>query len=196
MVRNILVTGSTGKQGLALIRALLNTGERLGHLKREGSEGQPEDEAKRATAHLEEDKSQQETDDTVYHIYALTRNPSGAAAQQLLVTHGNNVSLVQGDMDDAQSIENIFQERKESDGVGFWGVFAVLAFPGLGVNADGEERQGMVCLLAIASAVHFCPILELDSVMEREKIADAYPLDACRYVAEVRCSSLYLLFVP
>lgn len=25
---------------------------------------------------------------------------------------------------------------------GIWGVFAVLAFPGLGASADGEERQG------------------------------------------------------
>lgn len=36
-----------------------------------------------------------------------------------------------------------FQYVTQNEG-GFWGVFVVLQFPGLGVDASGEERQGKV----------------------------------------------------
>ncbi len=105
--RNILVTGATGKQGTALIRALLH----------------PD------TPHTE----------SQYHIYALTRKASSPGAAQLVAEQ--NATLVEGDLDDPPSISKIFEEATHHHG-GIWGVFAILAYPGLGANADGEERQG------------------------------------------------------
>jgi hypothetical protein len=37
-------------------------------------------------------------------------------------------------------MRKVYEDAKGSGGI--WGVFCVLAFPGLGANADGEERQG------------------------------------------------------
>jgi nucleoside-diphosphate-sugar epimerase len=111
MRRNILVTGATGKQGGALVRALLRP----------------------------------PTPDptTLYHIYALTRKIANPAAQALLSTHGSqNLTLVEGDLDDPSSITAIFETAKLDDERGIWGVYAVMAFPGLGASAEGEERQG------------------------------------------------------
>lgn len=116
MRKTILVTGATGKQGSALIRALL------------------------------EPPTPDTT--TLYHIYALTRKISSPTAQSLLNTYGaSNLTLVEGDLDDPSSITAIFETAKldsdSTDGeAGIWGVFAVMAFPGLGVSAEGEERQG------------------------------------------------------
>ncbi|RDW66729.1 hypothetical protein BP5796_09478 [Coleophoma crateriformis] len=143
MVHNILITGSTGKQGTALIRALLKPRERVESRTRESSEARSDEKAQHeAAAVTPAGTSRQQQGDKEYHIYALTRNISSATAQKLLSTYGESISLVQGNLDDAGSIEQVFRDRRESDGVGFWGVFAVLAFPGLGVAADGEEKQG------------------------------------------------------
>jgi uncharacterized protein YbjT (DUF2867 family) len=109
--RNILVTGATGKQGTALIQALLhpiapNT-------------------------------------DHQFHIYALTRSTSNPRSAHLLSSNpATNITLVEGDLDVPSSISAIFEDAKNSGGGGIWGVFAVLAYPGLGADADGEERQG------------------------------------------------------
>lgn len=116
MHRNILVTGATGKQGQALIHALLR----------------PVASASTAST---------EPNDHEYHIYALTRNVSNPVAKHLAETE-QNVKVVGGDLDDQESVMKIFEDAK-SDG-GIWGVFAVLAYPGLGAEADGEERQGKV----------------------------------------------------
>ena len=82
-----------------------------------------------------------------FNILALTRNPASSAAQDLLAEAKSNdnvkVSLVKGDLDDAASIRAVFEDAKKS-GNGVWGVFAVLAFPGLGAKADREEKQGIV----------------------------------------------------
>ena len=107
--KTILVTGSTGKQGQALITALLLSSQ-------------------------------------LFNILALTRNPASPAARGLLSKAANNesvkVSLVKGDLDDPSSICAVFETAKKEGGI--WGVFAVFAFPGLGANADAEERQGIV----------------------------------------------------
>lgn len=52
------------------------------------------------------------------------------------------MTLVEGDLDIPSSISAIFDSAKTNGSGGIWGVFAVLAYPGLGANADGEERQG------------------------------------------------------
>ena len=107
--RNILVVGATGKQGTALIKALLN----------------PNIPNAPNTEHH-------------YHIYALTRKASSHSAAYLLAEE--SVTLVEGNLDSPSSISAIFDSAKTKGGI--WGVFAVLAYPGLGANADGEERQG------------------------------------------------------
>lgn len=137
MRRNILVTGATGKQGQALIRALLHP----------------------SSSSLAPASASDPPPEHTYHIYALTRNASSPAAQHLLSSANTNtrthlLTLVEGDLDDAASIRQIFETAKHQNGEnqGIWGVFAVLAFPGLGVEADGEERQGR---LMVDLAVEF-----------------------------------------
>ena len=110
MRRNILVTGATGKQGTALIHALLPP-----------STLDPEHR---------------------YYVYALTRNASTPSAQYLSEI-GENITLVEGDLEEPISISKIFKDAKLEGGI--WGVFAVLAFPGLGADASSEEAQGKVC---------------------------------------------------
>lgn len=75
-----------------------------------------------------------------YHLLALTRKTTSPAAKQLSLEP--HVTVVQGDLNEIESIRNVFEAAKGKGGV--WGVFVVLAFPGLGANADGEERQGKV----------------------------------------------------
>ena len=112
------MTGATGKQGGALIRALL----------------QP------TTSNST----------TKYHVYALTRKASSPTARRLLATHGTaNLTIVEGDLEDSSSMTAIFEAAKLDSGsadteAGIWGVFAVMAFPGLGASAEGEERQGKI----------------------------------------------------
>ncbi|KAF8584823.1 NAD(P)-binding protein [Ramaria rubella] len=79
-----------------------------------------------------------------FHILALTRNPASEAAKALLTLSpltgsDSEVTLIKGDLDDHRRMRQIFEE---ADG-GVWGVFIVLAFPGLGAKADGEEKQGI-----------------------------------------------------
>src|SRR6202034_1979612 len=119
--RNVLVTGATGKQGTALIKALLHP---------------------KTPSTLNTEPQ--------YHIYALTRKASGPGAAYLLAEE--NMTLVEGNLDDPSSISTIFDSAQSQGGI--WGVFAVLAFPGLGANADGEERQGkMLADLALRFGV-------------------------------------------
>jgi len=76
--------------------------------------------------------------DVNFHILALTRNvPSPAATSLKSEPH---VTVVQGDLDSEDSLRKVFEDAGGMGGI--WGVFAVLAFPGLGANADGEEKQG------------------------------------------------------
>ena len=111
----VLVTGATGRQGRSLIASLLST---------------PPLESGANTAPGE----------PTFHILALTRKSTSPAAKQLSLE--KNVTVVEGNLDSADSIRKIFEGAKTHGGV--WGVFCVLAFPGLGANADGEENQGKV----------------------------------------------------
>lgn len=79
-----------------------------------------------------------------YHILALTRNPSSSAAKELSVTYSERVTVIQGDLDDPVSIRTIFESAKAEGGVGIWGVYSVLVYPGLGASTAPEERQGKV----------------------------------------------------
>ncbi|KAF9245745.1 NAD(P)-binding protein [Melanogaster broomeanus] len=125
MSQTILVTGATGKQGRSLIEA-------LGRPSSAGSED--------ATQSTE----------PAFRVLALTRKASSPGAQRL--AKEKHVEIVEGDLDSPESIRKIFEDRKNKGGI--WGVYCVLAYPGLGANADGEERQGkMMADLALEYGV-------------------------------------------
>ncbi|KAI9039311.1 NAD(P)-binding protein [Aspergillus affinis] len=75
-----------------------------------------------------------------YHVLALTRSKFSPSADHL--SREEHVSVVEGDLNDRASVTRIFEDANKGEGGGIWGVFMVLAFPGLGKNADGEETQG------------------------------------------------------
>ena len=105
--RNILVTGATGKQGSALVHALLATDEGL------------------------------------YNVLALTRDASSSPARLLLERerdHADRIKLVEGNLEDETSMRQIFAQAALQRGI--WGVFAVIAYPGLGKDSKPEEKQG------------------------------------------------------
>jgi nucleoside-diphosphate-sugar epimerase len=107
MAKIILIVGSTGKQGQALIAALNAT--------------------------------QKDGDDTEFHMLALTRNPAGASAAP-------NVTAVKGDLEKPEEIKSIFEDYKKKE-TPIWGVFCVLAYPGLGGSSEPETKQGKASLL-------------------------------------------------
>ncbi|RDB16255.1 NmrA-like family domain-containing protein 1 [Hypsizygus marmoreus] len=79
------------------------------------------------------------TEQTIpFRVLALTRNAGSHAAKQL--AQEKHVDVVEGNLDDEKSLRKVFDDAKARGGI--WGVFCVLAFPGLGANADGEEKQG------------------------------------------------------
>ncbi|KAF8605806.1 NAD(P)-binding protein [Ceratobasidium sp. AG-I] len=75
-----------------------------------------------------------------YHVLALTRNTSSHKAQQLAAL--SNVQLVSADLNHIDQLRTVFLEARDSAEGSIWGVFVALAFPGLGVNAAEEEKQG------------------------------------------------------
>ncbi|KIK52967.1 hypothetical protein GYMLUDRAFT_49636 [Collybiopsis luxurians FD-317 M1] len=118
----ILVTGATGRQGRAFIHALISATSDIDNAQNPGS--------------IEHDTPPD------FHILALTRNASSSAAKSLSMQYPDHLSIVQANLDSEPSIRKLFEEAKSKGGGGIWGVFCVLAFPGLGANADGEEAQG------------------------------------------------------
>ncbi|KIK51682.1 hypothetical protein GYMLUDRAFT_181148 [Collybiopsis luxurians FD-317 M1] len=113
----ILVTGATGRQGRALIHALIS-----------------------ATSNIDNPQYPEPITPASFHILALSRNASSPAARSLSLQYPDRLTIVQGNLDSEPSIRKLFEEVKPKGGI--WGVFCVLAFPGLGANADGEEAQG------------------------------------------------------
>ncbi|ESK87026.1 hypothetical protein Moror_11986 [Moniliophthora roreri MCA 2997] len=84
-----------------------------------------------------------------FRILALTRNADSSSAREL-ETDFPSIEIVEGDLNNPDSIRRIFDDEKEKEGTGIWGVFNVMAYPGLGVDATGEERAGK----AIAIIAH------------------------------------------
>lgn len=78
-----------------------------------------------------------------FRILALTRSLKRASEQAL--SGANRVNLVQADLDKPDTVRQVFEDAKK-EGESVWGVFMVLAFPGLGADATGEEKQGKVVL--------------------------------------------------
>ncbi|KAL0565168.1 hypothetical protein V5O48_016863, partial [Marasmius crinis-equi] len=179
--KRILVTGATGKQGLATVRALLR---------------------------LNSPSKEEEQEREGFHVLALTRNAKSKAAQELVSLQGQGqgeveVEVVEGDLTDEGSIRDIFEryacretgkgegereggkkEKGKGGGGGIWGVFSVQAFPGLGVDAGGEEAQGkLIATLASEYGVsHF-----IYSSSERaEEIYDEEAKPGTSHEAKVR----------
>ncbi|UKZ75111.1 hypothetical protein TrVFT333_002783 [Trichoderma virens FT-333] len=112
-VRNIIVTGATGRQGRAFIHALFNP------------------------------PTPNDPNDAAYHVWAVSRNPAAPATSVLLEGERSNtkdITVVQGDLNNATRIKEIFTEVAAEGGI--FGAFVVLAYPGLGNKSDEEERQG------------------------------------------------------
>ncbi|KAH7916375.1 NAD(P)-binding protein [Hygrophoropsis aurantiaca] len=112
-MKNILVIGATGKQGRSLIESLRCINNITGTDTNEPTRNE-------------------------FHILALTRKATSPSAQRL--AEDEHVQIVEGDLDRFESIRKIFEDAKNTGGI--WGVYSVLAFPGLGASAEGEERQG------------------------------------------------------
>ncbi|KAJ7121960.1 NAD(P)-binding protein [Mycena crocata] len=84
---------------------------------------------------------QESADAEHFHVLALTRTASSLAAQRLASEHLKFATILEGNLDAPEAVRKIFEDGRQ-DGPGIWGVFCVLAFPGLGANADVVERQG------------------------------------------------------
>ncbi|KAK7715697.1 hypothetical protein SLS63_011284 [Diaporthe eres] len=111
--RTVLVVGATGKQGRSTVKYLLETDQSASLSIR-------------------------------FKVLGLTRDTSSESARQLLERdkqHVDHFSLVQGDLHKPDSIRKVFENAALSDGGGIWGVFVVLAYPGLGESARGEIKQ-------------------------------------------------------
>ncbi|CCO29112.1 hypothetical protein BN14_03114 [Rhizoctonia solani AG-1 IB] len=80
------------------------------------------------------------SDSEDYFCLALTRNPESQKAQKLKPM--KNVKLLKGDLNDVQQLRAVFEDAKSDPSGAIWGVFVALEYPGLGANADSEERQG------------------------------------------------------
>ncbi|KAM7218323.1 hypothetical protein V8F06_006246 [Rhypophila decipiens] len=133
--RKLLVIGATGKQGRALIQALVSP-PRVG-----------------TPSSLRPDHPPTIS----WDILAVTRNPSSPRAKSLLQllpsaaaapeteqpSH-HTISLIQGDLDQPSTIRAIFSDHQ------IWGVFTVLMYPGVGKTSKMtddtqqhiEVRQG------------------------------------------------------
>ncbi|KAL2281730.1 hypothetical protein FJTKL_11408 [Diaporthe vaccinii] len=111
--RTVLVVGATGKQGRSTVKYLL-------------------------------EPDQPASPSIKFKVMGLTRDTSSESAHQLLERtkqHVDNFSLVQGDFHKPDSIRKVFEDAASSDDGGIWGVFVVLAYPGLGESAQGEIKQ-------------------------------------------------------
>ena len=75
-------------------------------------------------------------------IIALTRDAKSPSAQSLKAL-SDRIQLAQANLDDPSSVRKVFEDASAGGGK-IWGVFVVLAFPGLGADGAGEEKQGIV----------------------------------------------------
>nr|POE80817.1 nmra-like family domain-containing protein 1 [Quercus suber] len=73
-----------------------------------------------------------------FTLLAVTRNGSGAGAQKL-TAKGNNIKVVEGNLDDVPAL---FKSAQEVAGGSLWGVYSVQLSIGKGITHDGEIWQG------------------------------------------------------
>ncbi|OTA07694.1 hypothetical protein A9Z42_0086060 [Trichoderma parareesei] len=156
--RNIIVTGATGKQGRAFIHALFNP----------------------STAENPE-----------YHVWAVTRNPTSSATSSLLQaeqSHAKDITFVQGDLNNAARIREIFTQVSVEGGI--FGAFIVLTYPGLGNKGDEEERQGKL-LADLALEFNVDALVYSSSIPPGQNLDDAYDAShRAKLGIELYCISL------
>ena len=80
---------------------------------------------------------------SVFKIVAITRDPLSESARSLKSLDPTRVELIRCNLNDENATRAVFEGYK-GKGEAIYGVFCVLAFPGLGKSALGEERQGKV----------------------------------------------------
>ncbi|KAG7093236.1 hypothetical protein E1B28_006922 [Marasmius oreades] len=85
--KRVLITGATGRQGLAVVRALLHS------------------------------QKEKDPDNDNFHILALTRNARSKSAEESLGTLGNQVTVVEGDLSSVDSMRGVFERWKEEGGI-------------------------------------------------------------------------------
>jgi len=152
--RKILVAGATGKQGRALIQALLD--QIPSHSRPPPAEKQNGHAIGSETSSSSSDSDVEE--EIIWDILALTRNATAPRAKTLFdllpESSPHTINLVEGDVGDEASIRSIFEHENESPTQnGIWGVFVVLMFPGLGVkNVHLEVKQGKVIHFPLTSS--------------------------------------------
>ncbi|GAD91593.1 hypothetical protein PVAR5_0166 [Paecilomyces variotii No. 5] len=179
--RTILVTGATGQQGQALIAALRphdhDTNSNL---------NQPTTSAALTSevAALITGTSESEID---YHVLALTRNRNSETAKAL--AREKHVNVVEGDLERRESIKKIFEDV-QSEGDRIWGVFAVMAYPGLNKDAEGEERQGkMLADLAleynVSAYIYSSSLRTGPGYDDQEQLSGRAKVNIERYVQEL-----------
>ncbi|KAK1759794.1 NAD(P)-binding protein [Echria macrotheca] len=113
MSKVLLITGATGRQGGAVIDALLDQAAK----DKDGTT-------------------------TKFDILAVTRNTSSAAAQSLLAK-SPNITLVEGNLNNVPALFEKAQRLCEKDGnKKIWGVYSVQTSLGTDVTTDGEIAQG------------------------------------------------------
>lgn len=114
-----------------------------------------------------------------FHILALTRDPSTPAAKYIAAEP--HVTIVQASLDSEDAMRKVFADHVAETG-GIWGVFMVLAFPGLGASGDGIEKQGMTLInLALENGVSFF------MYSSRERGSEKYDHEAkMDYLAKVK----------
>jgi uncharacterized protein YbjT (DUF2867 family) len=122
--RNIIVSCATGRQGRAFIRAIFQS------------------------------PPEHSQDVLGYHIWALTRDASGPAARRLIEDekgHAGHITVYECDLNSSTSVRELFQRVDAAGGV--FGIFAVLAYPGLGKKSDIELSQGKVIIPSSPHAI-------------------------------------------
>ncbi|KAK3334180.1 hypothetical protein B0T19DRAFT_440872 [Cercophora scortea] len=137
--RTILVTGATGKQGRALVHSLLGASPGSAAVVPSLPDGAAE-----SADRPSQSQSGKSGDEIEWNILALTRSASSPRSRALLLptaTTRHKISLVEGDLADRARIRAIFEDAAKA-GAPIWGVYVVLAYPGLGSRSDVEKEQG------------------------------------------------------
>ena len=80
-----------------------------------------------------------------FELLALTRNVSSPSAAALKAFP--NIRVVEGDLDKPESVRKVFEDEGGKGGI--WGVFVVLAFPGMRADYEPEAKQGIVSEIAL-----------------------------------------------
>jgi hypothetical protein len=90
-----------------------------------------------------------------FRVLALSRAPDSKISQEIAKSPG--IEVKKCDLTNQESVEKVFEGAGGSGSI--WGVFCVLAFPGLGKSPEPSIAQGKVRVpLLVASKYHITHI--------------------------------------